>query len=155
MPDTFVIVVDPSKCTGCNKCINACEETHGRARIYKVLDDSPPVTCLQCEGAPCAAACPIDAITLEGDAWIVTDDCVGCGLCVVACPFGMVELHEGRAVKCTLCYDAPKKVPACVEACDEDALKLVSKSEFSEGKRRAFAEEMERIYRILGEEVER
>jgi Fe-S-cluster-containing hydrogenase component 2 len=149
LPDVFVLVVAPDRCTDCRKCVNACERTHGHARIYKISEDAPPVTCLQCDDAPCANVCPVDAIVEEGDSWIVTEDCVGCGLCAVACPFGAIEIVNGRADKCTLCVDAPKKVPACVEACDRGALKLVSKSQVAEEKRERFAIEMERIYRTL------
>jgi len=152
VPDTLVLAVDPDRCRGCSKCVKACEETHGHARIYKVSEDAPPVTCLQCDDPPCAAACPIDAIREEGGALIVTEDCIGCGLCAVACPFGAIELADGRAEKCTLCVDAPKKAPACVEACDRGALRLLSKSDLPREKREWFAEQLQRAHRILREE---
>src|SRR5512133_3932192 len=65
--------------------------------------------CKHCERAGCLEACPTGAITRTefGSVYIQPDICNGCGYCVPACPFGVVDRMEddGRASKCTLCYD--------------------------------------------------
>ena len=63
-----------------------------------------------------------------GGVFVQPDICNGCGYCVVACPFGVVERHEsdGRAFKCTFCYDRQKVglKPACAKACPTESIKF-------------------------------
>ncbi len=79
--------------------------------------------CKHCANAPCLEACPTGAIfRTEFDTVVVQQDiCNGCGYCVPACPFGVVALDtlDGKAHKCTLCYDRLKggMEPACAKAC--------------------------------------
>jgi formate dehydrogenase iron-sulfur subunit len=79
--------------------------------------------CKHCERAACLEACPTGSIvrTEFGSVYVQPDVCNGCGYCVSACPFGVVDRREddGRAWKCTLCYDRQKggMVPACAKAC--------------------------------------
>src|SRR5215212_5690566 len=79
--------------------------------------------CKHCEHAGCLVACPTGSIirTEFGGVYIQPDICNGCGYCVVACPFGVVDRRpdDGRAFKCTFCYDRQKagEQPACAKAC--------------------------------------
>jgi formate dehydrogenase iron-sulfur subunit len=79
--------------------------------------------CKHCERAGCLEACPTGSIirTEFGSVYVQPDVCNGCGYCVSACPFGVIDRREddGRAWKCTLCYDRLKGdlVPACAKAC--------------------------------------
>ena len=129
-----VLVVDHAKCTGCRSCEMACSVAHGGAsnpaksavRVVKCEGEglSVPVVCGQCEEPACAAICPVQAITRnpETGALIVDGDlCVGCRMCVVACPFGAIALDgdRRRAIKCDLCGDAE---PWCVRFCEPGAL---------------------------------
>jgi formate dehydrogenase iron-sulfur subunit len=84
--------------------------------------------CKHCERAGCLEACPTGAITRTefGSVYVQPDVCNGCGYCVVACPFGVIDRREddGRAWKCTLCYDRLKGglEPACAKACPTDSI---------------------------------
>jgi formate dehydrogenase iron-sulfur subunit len=86
--------------------------------------------CKHCDPAPCLEACPTGAIfRTEFDTVVVQQDvCNGCGYCVPACPFGVVDLDEndGKAHKCTLCYDRLKGglEPACSKACPTDSIQF-------------------------------
>jgi formate dehydrogenase iron-sulfur subunit len=79
--------------------------------------------CKHCEVAGCLEACPTGSIirTEFGGVYIQPDICNGCGYCVVSCPFGVVDRRptDGRAFKCTFCYDRQKDglQPACAQAC--------------------------------------
>ncbi|MCW2240289.1 4Fe-4S dicluster domain-containing protein [Azospirillum canadense] len=86
--------------------------------------------CKHCHNAPCLEACPTGALfRTEFDTVVVQQDiCNGCGYCVPACPFGVVDLNEvdGKAHKCTLCYDRLKGglEPACAKSCPTDSIQF-------------------------------
>ena len=124
------------KCTGCHICENFCSFHHekaiwpGRARIAVVAesDTGPflPNVCRQCEDAPCAEACPVEAIALDERtrAWVVdTEECIGCGDCVEACPYGAIFVDEqlGVSLKCDLCGGEPE----CAAMCPSGAIQKV------------------------------
>ena len=86
--------------------------------------------CKHCHNAPCLEACPTGAIfKTEFDTVVVQQDiCNGCGYCVPACPFGVVDVNtlDGKAHKCTLCYDRLKGglEPACAKSCPTDSIRF-------------------------------
>ena len=86
--------------------------------------------CKHCANAPCLEVCPTGAIfRTEFDTVVVQGDiCNGCGYCVPACPFGVIELSkaDGKAHKCTLCYDRMKGgfEPACSKACPTESIQF-------------------------------
>jgi formate dehydrogenase iron-sulfur subunit len=86
--------------------------------------------CKHCETAGCLEACPTGSIvrTEFGSVYVQPDVCNGCSYCVVACPFGVVQRNEkdGRAFKCTFCYDRQKEglKPACAKACPTESIKF-------------------------------
>lgn len=94
--------------------------------------------CKHCSNAPCLEACPTGAIfRTEFDTVVVQQDiCNGCGYCVPACPFGVVavDTYDGKAHKCTLCYDRLKGglEPACAKACPTDSIQFGELSDLHE-----------------------
>ncbi len=84
--------------------------------------------CKHCENAGCLEACPTGSIvrTEFGGVYVQPDVCNGCGYCVVTCPFGVVDRRpdDGRAFKCTFCYDRQKfgEQPACAKACPTSSI---------------------------------
>jgi len=94
---------------------------------FRWLMDSD--VCKHCTHAACLDVCPTGALfrTEFGTVVVQDDVCNGCGYCVAACPFGVIERRDGDdtvknagiAQKCTLCYDriGHDQTPACAQAC--------------------------------------
>ena len=86
--------------------------------------------CKHCANAGCLEACPTGSIvrTEVGSVFVQPDICNGCGYCVVSCPFGVIDKRpeDGRAFKCTFCYDRQKAglVPACAKACPTESIQF-------------------------------
>jgi formate dehydrogenase iron-sulfur subunit len=86
--------------------------------------------CKHCTHAACLEVCPTGALfrTEFGTVVVQEDVCNGCGYCVPACPFGVLDKREddGRVWKCTLCYDRLKddKEPACAQACPTNSIQF-------------------------------
>ena len=84
--------------------------------------------CKHCEEAGCLEACPTGSIvrTEFGGVFVQPDVCNGCGYCVVSCPFGVIAKRkdDGRAFKCTFCYDRQKAAltPACAKVCPTESI---------------------------------
>jgi formate dehydrogenase iron-sulfur subunit len=86
--------------------------------------------CKHCTNAGCLDACPTGALIRTEYQTVVLqpDVCNGCGYCIPACPFGVVDRDpdDGRAAKCTLCYDRMEDglEPACAKACPTDSIQF-------------------------------
>ncbi len=86
--------------------------------------------CKHCTHAGCLDVCPTGALfrTEFGTVVVQSDICNGCGYCVSACPYGVIDRREGdgRAWKCTMCYDrlGDGLEPACAKACPTDSIQF-------------------------------
>jgi formate dehydrogenase iron-sulfur subunit len=86
--------------------------------------------CKHCTHAACLDVCPTGALfrTEFGTVVVQEDICNGCGYCVPACPYGVIDQREddGRVWKCTLCYDrlGAGMEPACAKACPTESIQF-------------------------------
>ena len=142
------IMANSQQCIGCRACEVACVMAHNdeqhvlserhfhpRITVLKSGAKSTPVTCHHCENAPCAQSCPNGAISKCDDSVQVNQQkCIGCKACVVACPFGTMEIVvtpldkdnvKASAHKCDLCHTRPQG-PACIENCPAQVLTLAT-----------------------------
>jgi formate dehydrogenase iron-sulfur subunit len=146
---------DTSVCIGCKACEVACKEWNAIPadgfrltgmsydntgelgastwrHVAFVEQDSRWLmssdVCKHCTHAACLDVCPTGALfRTEFDTVVVQEDvCNGCGYCVSACPYGVIDRREddGRAWKCTMCYDriGAGAEPACAKACPTDSI---------------------------------
>ncbi len=122
----YGIVVDLNRCIGCHGCEVACKNENSVALgeyWNKVVDCGPygeypslemyflPTMCQQCENAPCVDVCPTGASYRSEDGIVLVDaeSCIGCQMCMSACPYGARSYNEAANVvhKCTLCSHLP------------------------------------------------
>jgi formate dehydrogenase iron-sulfur subunit len=102
--------------------------------------------CKHCKHAGCLEACPTGALfRTEFDTVVVQQDiCNGCGYCVPSCPFGVIATNEvdGKAHKCTLCYDRLKGglEPACAKSCPTNSIQFGEIVELQQRARRRLAD---------------
>lgn len=160
---------DTDRCISCFGCVTACKEAHilpvgvNRRRVI-TLDEgivgketSVSIACMHCTDAPCADVCPVNCFYIREDGIVLhdKDECIGCGYCLFACPFGApqfpkTELFGGRGImdKCTFCAGGPAEnedefgkygdnkiavgeVPQCASMCSTKALIAGESTELS------------------------
>lgn len=108
-PYHWVMVIDLSKCVGCDYCVYACQATNDVTddmRWNVRVDDVTPTgntyhvtrPCLHCNNAPCVDVCPVAATYHRADGLVVMDydRCIGCRYCQTACPYGARSFNWGE-----------------------------------------------------------
>ena len=160
------MVFDLRRCIGCNACTVACKQENslpGGVFFTKTLSEEIgefpkaarmyiPTLCNHCEDAPCERVCPTGATYTRDDGIVLVDKdkCIGCGSCIVACPYdqrtrlepemlesglfgngqltpfeqqGYTRWTSGTAIKCTFCHERVDAGldPACVATCPTEA----------------------------------
>ena len=132
---------DKEKCVGCHACEVACQLWNASYQTVKwrnvasavqgtypeVKSVNVSLACMHCGDSPCKKACPREAISKDDLTGTVTVDqqkCVGCMLCLWACPFGAPQMGiHGRMEKCTFCEERPMGMKrACEEICPTQAI---------------------------------
>jgi dimethyl sulfoxide reductase iron-sulfur subunit len=165
----WALAIDLRKCEGCvtdgnpPACVEGCNLEHfvpkGQEWITIVEEKGPsgnyyfkPRLCMQCENPPCVKVCPVGATyrNEEGVVLINHERCIGCRMCMAACPYDArsfnwgqpenppeatfaeyspeypVPHRRGTVNKCMLCAHRTDdgKLPACAEACPMFAIYL-------------------------------
>jgi tetrathionate reductase subunit B len=135
----YGFVIDVSRCIDCRACLVACRAENNVAlpdtRIWVkdmgVQGAFPdlarmfvPYNCMHCDEPPCIEVCTSGATYKDRDNGLVLVDqeaCIGCGLCVEACPYDARHLDKTRGVvdKCNGCVQRVEvgQQPACVATC--------------------------------------
>jgi Fe-S-cluster-containing dehydrogenase component len=137
----YAIGIDIRLCVGCMTCVAACktenqvpdgfrrvwvtETEHGEASSPRVEFHSQ--RCNHCDNPACVPVCPTGASKKLANGMVVVDqkDCIACGACVEACPYGARFLHpDGYASSCTYCAHLVEQggEPACVASCPVECM---------------------------------
>lgn len=158
----YGILVDVTRCSGCEQCVGACVSANkldpqqaqiDRIRIADGLSANRLSTliklpggrfvrksCMHCLEPSCVSACLVGGITKTADGPVVydPDKCIGCRYCMLACPFHIPRYEWDSThpymVKCMMCFERIKDngLPACVQACPNQVLQFGNRSELLE-----------------------
>lgn len=133
----WVMVIDQSKCIGCNYCTYACKAANdipGDTQWNTVSVEGQtsrgstylPRPCMHCENAPCVEVCPVGATFHRADGLIAMDykKCIGCRYCEIACPYSARVFNWQDPTKQTNSYvpkwgvpEIPRRPRGVVEKC--------------------------------------
>ncbi len=148
VPQNHEFFIDPSRCIGCQACVQACSEcdTHkGYPMIHleyverSRTTQTTPVICMHCDSPTCAEVCPADAIKRTADGVVQSarkPRCIACNNCVLACPFGVPKMKAEfeLMMKCDMCYDRSSAglKPMCAAVCPSQALFFGTRQELEQ-----------------------
>lgn len=158
--DVKTLVTHPERCNNCGDCETVCVKRHSsltspELSCIKILCMSEkddfffPIACKQCENPPCLAICPKEAIYRDDQINRVLIDrtrCVGCSMCVTACPFGAVKVDKRKAksYKCDLCNGDPE----CVKVCEPFAIEYKDTAQIPFPNMRRIAGKLAKLFKL-------
>lgn len=138
----YVMIFDREKCIGCNACVVSCQQNYDMPPENKLnwvtVEESgefpdlnltfTPQQCAHCDNPECVDVCPVEDATFkteEGYVLINPENCIGCQMCVKACPYGARSMNSetGKAVKCSFCANLVENGghPICATTCPTGA----------------------------------
>jgi formate dehydrogenase iron-sulfur subunit len=176
----FAILVDVTRCTGCEKCVDACrlrDDVAGASVDLTTIGEplsaarrcalEPIATnrwarksCLHCLEPACVAACLVGSLTKTPEGPVIYDPtkCIGCRYCMLACPYHVPRYEWDQQLplvaKCDMCWErlSQGRIPACVDACPHEALRFGDRREMLALAHDQIAREPDRyIHRVWGE----
>jgi carbon-monoxide dehydrogenase iron sulfur subunit len=142
-----MITTDLDRCVGCRNCEYACsfiktgdfksEQANICVNVYPEERFVSTLVCSQCETPYCLRICPCAAIRRDHETHAVVVDalqCMGCRMCMQACPFGNIfwDVRRRAVRKCDLCDGDPN----CVKFCMTQALDFVEVNDLPAQKRK-------------------
>jgi Fe-S-cluster-containing dehydrogenase component len=154
-----IIYVDMDRCMNCRACEIACKLEHNLPvgpKYIEVIETEVskdnkdrceflPLSCMHCGNPPCAKICPANAISKRLEDGVVVVDqgkCIGCRVCLWACPFGVPQFgFQGKMEKCNLCLHCLREgeIPACARACCGEAISVGTVEEIANFVREKYA----------------
>lgn len=149
------LAVRLERCTGCKRCETECMAEHSERKSYLLAtwskprpvtriyveslpgDRAVPIVCRHCHEALCVSACMSGCMQKDPETGVVTNmgheqQCVGCWMCIMACPYGVISPSQDvvevgspfpLAVKCDFCPN--RDTPACVAGCPNNAIEVI------------------------------
>ena len=146
-----VLLVSPERCIACGSCELACsfcKEGEFRPAVSRIAvhrfekGQNIPMTCFQCEDAACLKVCKTGALYRDADGVVQVDreKCIGCRMCVMACPFGNITYH--RPAKSVLKCDQCGGDPQCAAFCPTQAIEYLPAETVNLQRKRNFAAKM-------------
>jgi len=174
--DTKSMLIDITRCVGCNACTEACLQAHG---LTTSVDDVKDLSagaltfvaehgdlyvrrlCMHCLEPTCVSVCPVGALqhTKDGPVIYEASRCIGCRYCMQACPFSVPRYEWNKVVpsvaKCDFCVkrQAQGRMPACAEACPEEATVFGTRAELLAEAHRRIDENPDSYYpHVFGED---
>lgn len=176
------VFVRPELCIGCRHCEIACAIEHSESKsLFDAILEEPvskprifvepvidylsfPNKCRHCDPAPCMQVCPTEALFRDTETGIVAINylrCIACGMCAIACPFGIIRFEKVKQTgndrevnaKCDNCISRQREgtIPACAEACKTGALEFGDVNDLIRVSRKDFSM---RIIKSQGADVE-
>ena len=159
-----LLIFNLKKCTACKTCEMVCSLTQAgvcnpassRRRVISFDKDilDIPMQCQQCDDPACMNICPMEAIYLDGQTGAKTinhQKCIGCKMCMIACPFGAVSVDPltKKVVKCDLCMGEP----ACAKFCPTGAIEYVTADTYRLMRQREAVTQITKMISVRRKEV--